>query len=318
METIKKKLSYLKEQIDEAEEREADAKNLLKDALAREEFYVSEAEGTKRRLRLLENDFSKVKLRIVQQEEKLQEVAEKGENEEQARKVLEESELEGDEKLTELEESLAEAEKKREEAIHLLNEAKRRLLVIQNDLNTARNREDICNKRVESLAQSLEKLGSRTKDLEKRDEVASEREQTTEEKFLFLEEQLKEATTRGDGYERQWQGLQRTADSTVLEIELWKGKTQDLKDEMENITCIADEMWTILLVICISKTLHVQVYFDGTRMDANFHLRDKNCKEKFELISDLSGTSIQIWSSSNIKHFYFDRSVFFVMSWSRS
>lgn len=164
------------------------------------------------------------------------------ENEELIRKELEESEMEGDEKLSELEVSLAEATKQSDEALNLLNEAKRRCLVVQNDLKVAKDREDEFTSKAMELAETLKNLNDRTRFLEEADDEASEREQTTEEKKKFLEDQIKELLLRADEAERQYATLQRVSEGLILEINSLEEKKKEVVDEMDTITDLADDI----------------------------------------------------------------------------
>ena len=267
---LKEKLTQFKEDIDKAEEREAEAKFLLKEAEAKEEKEKSEAEGIKRRMRLLQADLEKVTKRLDEQEEKLEQVTQKGEKEELCRKELEENEEEGDEKIMELESLITEAAKEGEEKHQTLIEAKRRLVVIERDLKSAEEREAKSLRTIELLEASLEKISEKTKDLEQADEDASEREQVTEEKIQFLEEQLKMANGRLDDAERQQAKWERLSESITDEINGWRGKIQEVEAEMEEITTIADDIWRKWLrEICIRKNNHCEL--TGTWSRANNH-----------------------------------------------
>ena len=239
---LKERLTQFKEDIDKAEEREAEAKFLLKEAEAQEEKHTTEAEGIKRRMRLLQADLDKVNKRLEEQEEKLEKATQKGEKEELFRKELEENEEEGDEKISELESLITEAVKDGEEKHHTLIEAKRRLVVIERDLKSAEEREENCLRRIETLEASLERITEKTKDLEQADEDASEREQVTEEKIQFLEEQLKMTNIRIDDAERQQVKCERLSETITDEINQWRDKIQKVEEEMEAITTIVDDI----------------------------------------------------------------------------
>ena len=239
---VKEKMNQFKEDIDKAEEREAEARSLLKEAEAQEEKHSTEAEGIKRRMKLLKAELDKVNNRLEEQEEKLELVTQKGVKEELCCKELEENEEEGDEKISELEGLITEAAKDGEEKHHTLIEARRRLIVIEGDLKSAEEREEKSLRAIEMLEESLKRISEKTKDLEQADEDASEREQETEEKIQFLQEQLKMATVRFDDAERQLANLERLHESITEEINQWKLKKQEVEAEMEDITSIADDI----------------------------------------------------------------------------
>ena len=239
---LKEKMTKLKDDTEQAEEREADAKSLLKDTNEKVERDKTEAEGLKRRITLLKADLAKTTERLEEAEGKLGEITQKGENEEMVRKELEEVEVEGDEKISMLEESCVEAAKEREEKVHLLNEATRRMVVIKRDLQTAKEKEEKYLDTYEKLKDTLRNFTEQTKELEELDEEASEKEQLSEEKMGFLKEQVKEANGRAEVAEREVCKLERLKEETTSEIKNWGGKIKEIVQEMDDITCLDDEM----------------------------------------------------------------------------
>lgn len=239
---LKEKMTKLKDDTEQAEEREADAKSLLKDTNEKVERDQNEAEGLKRRITLLKADLAKTTERLEEAEGKLGEITQKGENEEMVRKELEEVEVEGDEKISMLEESCVEAAKEREEKVHLLNEASRRMVVIKRDLQTAKEKEEKYLDTYEKLKDTLRNFTEQTKELEELDEEASEKEQLSEEKMGFLKEQVKEANGRAEVAEREVCKLERLKEETTSEIKIWGGKIKEIIQEMDDITCLDDEM----------------------------------------------------------------------------
>ena len=239
---LKEKMTKLKDDTEQAEEREADAKSLLKDTNEKVERDKTEAEGLKRRITLLKADLAKTTERLEEAEGKLGEITQKGENEEMVRKELEEVEVEGDEKISMLEESCVEAAKEREEKVHLLNEASRRMVVIKRDLQTAKEKEEKYLDTYEKLKDTLRNFTEQTKELEELDEEASEKEQLSEEKMGFLKEQVKEANGRAEVAEREVCKLERLKEETTSEIKNWGGKIKEIVQEMDDITCLDDEM----------------------------------------------------------------------------
>lgn len=239
---LKEKMTKLKDDTEQAEEREADAKSLLKDTNEKVERDQNEAEGLKRRITLLKADLAKTTERLEEAEGKLGEITQKGENEEMVRKELEEVEVEGDEKISMLEESCVEAAKEREEKVHLLNEVSRRMVVIKRDLQTAKEKEEKYLDTYEKLKDTLRNFTEQTKELEELDEEASEKEQLSEEKMGFLKEQVKEANGRAEVAEREVCKLERLKEETTSEIKIWGGKIKEIIQEMDDITCLDDEM----------------------------------------------------------------------------
>ena len=239
---LKEKMTKLKDDTEIAEEREADAKSMLKDTNEKVERDQNEAEGLKRRITLLKADLAKTTERLEEAEGRLGEITQKGENEEMVRKELEEVEVEGDEKISMLEESCVEAAKEREEKVHLLNEASRRMVVIKRDLQTAKEKEEKYLDTYEKLKDTLRNFTEQTKELEELDEEASEKEKLSEEKMRFLKEQVKEANGRAEVAEREVCKLERLKEETTSEIKNWGGKIKEIVQEMDDITCLDDEM----------------------------------------------------------------------------
>lgn len=239
---LKEKMTKLKDDTEIAEEREADAKSMLKDTNEKVERDLNEAEGLKRRITLLKADLAKTTERLEEAEGKLGEITQKGENEEMVRKELEEVEVEGDEKISMLEESCVEAAKEREEKVHLLNEASRRMVVIKRDLQTAKEKEEKYLDTYEKLKDTLRNFTEQTKELEELDEEASEKEQLSKEKMGFLKEQVQEANGRAEVAEREVCKLERLKEETTSEIKNWGGKIKEIIQEMDDITCLDDEM----------------------------------------------------------------------------
>lgn len=239
---LKEKMTKLKDDTEIAEEREADAKSMLKDTNEKVERDQNEAEGLKRRITLLKADLAKTTERLEEAEGKLGEITQKGENEEMVRKELEEVEVEGDEKISMLEESCVEAAKEREEKVHLLNEASRRMVVIKRDLQTAKEKEEKYLDTYEKLKDTLRNFTEQTKELEELDEEASEKEQLSKEKMGFLKEQVQEANGRAEVAEREVCKLERLKEETTSEIKNWGGKIKEIIQEMDDITCLDDEM----------------------------------------------------------------------------
>ena len=239
---LKEKMTKLKDDTEQAEEREADAKSLLKDTNEKVERDKTEAEGLKRRITLLKADLAKTTERLEEAEGKLGEITQKGENKEMVRKELEEVEVEGDEKISMLEENCVEAAKEREEKVHLLNEASRRMVVIKRDLQAAKEKEEKYLDTYEKLKDTLRNFTEQTKELEELDEEASEKEKLSEEKMRFLKEQVKEANGRAEVAEREVCKLERLKEETTSEIKNWGGKIKEIMQEMDDITCLDDEM----------------------------------------------------------------------------
>lgn len=244
--SIKEKMQKVKDAIDDAEEREAEAKGLLREAEVREEAQLNEAESMRRRLILLGEELQKTEDRLAEAEEKLYNEKHKTETHEEVRKGLEDYEMEGDEKIQEIEQSLKDQESKAKESTDRLVEAQRREVVLNLDLERAIAKGDVLEERIEKLTETLEKGAEQVKSLEENEEEKFEREEENEEKVKFLEEQVKQLEQRYDIAERETQKLERLGDQLQTEISHYDNLTQEQQQEMQNalteLDCF-DDWW---------------------------------------------------------------------------
>lgn len=233
--TIKERLAKLKDAIEASEERESEAKNLLKDAEAREEANLNEAESMRRRITLLEQELGKTEARLEEAEDRLDSERTKTSTHEEVRRGLEDYELEGDEKIQDLECKLKDEENKEKECSDRLTEAQRREVVLQIDLNKAIKKGDSFEDRIEELTEQLEKGAEQVKLLEENEEEKFEREEENEEKVKFLEEQVKQFVQRYDTAEREIQKLERIMDQIQTEIYHYNDLAEDQRKEIQEI-----------------------------------------------------------------------------------
>lgn len=239
---LKERLQEMKDKIDEAEQRAQEAKSQLKEAEDNAERNQIEADGIRRRIKLLSKEYTKVLDRLEELEAKLGRASEKGEKEEEARRNLEENEMEGDEKVAEIETNLREALEMVEETQHRLTEAKRKEIVLRKDNKTAVERYTIAERKVDKMSSNLENIAEKAKNLEMFEDESFEREQINEEKIIFLEGQVKEEEQRLEDAEGREKTMKRHRDGIEDEIGQWQEKMKELQKEMENLTSIVDDI----------------------------------------------------------------------------
>ena len=91
------------------------------------------------------------------------------------------------------------------------------------------------------LTEHFTKAGESLRNLEAKDEDASEREQVNEEKVSFLLSQVKEILALAEDHERKIPPLQRTIDQMSEEIRDWQSKTKEVTKEMEDMEALVGE-----------------------------------------------------------------------------
>lgn len=232
---IKEKMQKIKDDIDASEERELNARQLLKDAEAREQVHVNEAESMQRRITLLTQDLAKAVTMYEEVEEKLHNEVGKTNADEEVRRKLEDWELKGDEKIQELEERVKEKEDLLKEKAEILTEAERKEVVLKRDLEKAEVKGDTLEERVDKLTEMLTGAAMKVQSLEQGEDEIFEREDLNEEKIKFLEEQVKISGQTCEDAEREAQKLERICDQVQTEITHYNDLTEESKKEMTKI-----------------------------------------------------------------------------------
>lgn len=100
---------------------------------------------------------------------------------------------------------------------------------------------EVAQEKVEMLTEHFTKAGESLRNLEAKDEDASEREQVNEEKVSFLLTQVKEILALAEDHERKIPPLQRTIDQMSEEIRDWQSKTKVVTKEMEDMEALVGE-----------------------------------------------------------------------------
>jgi len=237
---LKAKLAEITSQIDDADSRKSEAKTGMIDALSRLEKGESEVASIERRILLLQQDLDDVSARCEISDDKLGEVQEEGVSVEEARRQLEESETEGDEKLQTLEDEVKEAKRQLEENQTKLVDAQRKHVVVKRDIEKTVAKAESLEKRVQVLEETIANATDNLKELEEREGESSMKEERNSEEILLLEGQFKEAEVRADAAERSCNVLQLNIQETSAEIQTWITKRERIEKEMEDMDDEAD------------------------------------------------------------------------------
>lgn len=239
---VRERMQKMKDRIEDFEQREFDAKSALKEAQALAYQHESDRDSIANRIDMLEKELEKVNERLEHKEARLAELEEKTEEEGNIVKELTSNEMDGDEKLNELEFMVKEAWKEASETEHRHIEIANRLTQTQNELDKVNNRYDVSLQKIERHESILSEAGENVKDLQLKDENASEKEVESEEKILFLQEQLKETLALAEDAERRAAPIDRATDDLIEQIEKYKTKKADVEAEMEGMAAICDDM----------------------------------------------------------------------------
>eukprot|EP00794_Sanderia_malayensis_P013861 gene13861-15309_t len=237
---VKERLAELQELADEADNRTAQAKHDLREALSRLEKAEGEVGTHKRRTQLLVQELNTNQQRYDERAERLEKVLDEINVTEERRKELEENEQQGDERLQDLEEEVKLARQVLEENEVKLVEVQRKAVVLKRDITRVQEFGDSCEKRVEVLEDTISSTGENLRSLEERETESCDKEAFNEEKIAFLCCQIKEVDVRVEAAERQVQNLERVILDTDNEKNNWISKRQAIESEMDNIEGVDD------------------------------------------------------------------------------
>ena len=238
MEALKKKLNVLQDNIEAAEEREREVREQLRDLTIRLDAKLEEKESLRRTCQLASDELVRVNEQYDTAKNRLDDITEKKDVDEEARKALEEVDRETDENLTELEENLASAQKYAAEEEHKLSELSRKFVVVERDLQIILERAEASEKRVRELEADIEQGGAVLHELEGKDAAASEREEMNEEKIIFIQDQLNQATKRFEDAEFLSQKRLRDKEQVEFDIDVVMQKIIECKKEMDDIAAL--------------------------------------------------------------------------------
>jgi len=238
---LRAKLAEITELIDAADQRKIDAKHSTMESLARLEKNEVDVQGSKRRIKILEKELTGSTERADTADGKLKKVSDDSDEIEKSREELESKENDADEAIQKMEEQVKEAKRDLELNETKFIESERKATVVRNDTEKIRLNADEHEKRVAVLEEVIQNNGKSLEDLEAKEGEASEKEELNEEKFKFLEHQLKEDTSRGDTAQRACAVLERNILETENEINSWVKKRDEIEKEMIAMDDVADD-----------------------------------------------------------------------------
>lgn len=231
VDSVAKKMLAIKENTEEAKERESDAKAALKEATLNVFARESEVEGLRRRVQFVRLRLSEVNAEIEEKSKVLEEVEEKVKLEEEKGKDLNYAEVETDEYLRSIEIQVKEAHSIAESSQMKLNDAQRRLTILESEFSRAEIRRDAAFKRISELELMMKEAGESLRKLEQEGVVASEKDDDNEKRIQVLLEDVAAKTKECEESERSVEKSERRIDALMKELEHWHEKKRRLEDE---------------------------------------------------------------------------------------
>ena len=235
MEKVKQRMRQLKDSIEDAQQRETDANNKIKDLDAKVDIWGGEKTTLQSRVNVVQAEYEKILERLKENEMKLDAAVARTEESEEVRKELAETEVDDFERYEEIESTLKAAMLSKENADHLVVEAERKVIVLERDVARTQDKYEKYSQRADELQERLDTFGDEMHDLEGKDRDASERESENEEKIKFLETQLREVSSTAETHERNVGKQERLRDKLNEEIDTWKEKREGIRHEMEEV-----------------------------------------------------------------------------------
>ena len=233
MQQVKERIRQLKDSIEDAQERETDAKNQIKELDAKVDKCGGEITTLQSRINVVRTEYEKISERLKENEDKLDSAVARTEESEVHRKQLAETEVDDFERYEEIENASKAATLAKENADHLVVEAERKVVVLERDLARVQEKYDKFAERGDELKERLDGFTEELRDLEEKDRDASERENASEEKMKFLETQLRDILSMAETNERNVGKQERLRDKLEEEISTWNSKREEIRHEME-------------------------------------------------------------------------------------
>ena len=234
-------MKQLKDSIEDAQERETNAKNQTKELEAKVDIWGGEITTLQSRINVVQAEYEKILVRLKESEEKLETAVARTEESEVRRKQLAETEVDDFERSEEIENTLKAAAVSKENADHLVVEAERKVVVLERDLERVQEKYEKYMKRGDELAESLENFTDEMRELEEKDRDASERENDQEDKVKFLDTQFREMSSTAETHERNVTKLERLRDKLMDEIDIWNNKRDEVNRELEEMGALLSE-----------------------------------------------------------------------------
>lgn len=240
---LKAKLTEMTLNIEGCDERKSVAKAKIIEARTRFEGLEIEVGSVNRRMKLNQGNLDAARTRKNETKSRLAQTQEESSNIDKSREELERNENEGDEKIQSLEEQVKEIRQQLEEKNSKLREHQRKDVVVQRDIERVTTQAKSLERRCEVLSDTINNARESLAELEEREGQASTEEERHEEEQLLLEGQLREAEVACDAADQSLKSIERSIRETDQEIELWKGKTDELQrqlNEMDDLEVDSD------------------------------------------------------------------------------
>ena len=233
MEKVKERMKQLKDAIEDAQQRETDAKNAIKKLDAKVDIWEGEKTTLLSRIIVVKAEHEKISERLEEREAKLDDAESRTEESEVRRKQLAETEVDDFERSEEIESTLKAATVSKENADHLLVDAERKEIILEGDVARIQEKYEKFTVQVDDLQERLDSYTSEIRELEENDREASDRESVSEEKMKFLEKQIREVVSTAETHERNVGKQERLRDKLSDEICTWKDRREEIRHEME-------------------------------------------------------------------------------------
>ena len=235
LDTIKKRISDLKISIEDAEERENNAKAELVLATRRHINSETEARSLRNRLQTLQDEVERVTGKKSDILSQLDENAQRSELSESNRKRLAEKEEEDFERSREIEETAKNMKYDLEEKENRHKEATLREKALINDLKRVEENLERSLAKENELQKQLDDYAGSTGSLESNVNSLNEKEDDLQEKISFLDDQLKQVSALLDEKNGAIKTSERMRDRLQDELQREREKIAEVEREFKEI-----------------------------------------------------------------------------------
>ena len=235
LESIKKRIGDLKVSIDDAEEREANAKAELVVATERQTKNETEVRSLRNRFQTLQAEMARVTGKKSDILSQLDENAQRSELSESNRKRLEEKEEEDFERSREIEETAKNMKYDLEEKENRHKEATLREKALINDLKRVEENLERSLAKENELQKQLDDIAGSTDSLESNVNSLNEKEDDLQEKISFLDDQLKQVSALLDEKNAAIKTSERMRDRLRDDIKREREKIEEVEKQFKEI-----------------------------------------------------------------------------------
>jgi DNA repair exonuclease SbcCD ATPase subunit len=235
IDNVKSRVADLKVAIEEAEEREANAKAELLSATERQIKNETEARSLRNRLKTLRDEMGRVTGRKSDILNQLDENAQRSEQSESNRKRLAEKEEEDFERSQEIEEAAKQIKYDLEEKENRHKEATLREKALVIDLKRTEEKLKRFLAKEDEFAKQLHDITGSTQSLEDNVNVLNEKEDELQEKIAFLDDQFKQVSILCDEKTAKIKTSERMRDRLRGEIKREEEKIAEIEKQFAEI-----------------------------------------------------------------------------------